>query len=76
MTTEITAWECELKTKETENTGGPIEVLETNEKKNEQTITTTTTETATSSTATNNKTSIASATNTPKKQKLVHFNKS
>lgn len=68
MTTEIAAWESELKSKETDTSA---EVPK---------ITTTTTETATTSneTVTNNSTNTnntTSATNTPKKQKLVHFNK-
>lgn len=67
MTTEITAWESELKSKETDTSA-------------EVPTTTTTTETATTSneTVTNNSTNTnntTSVTNTPKKQKLVHFNK-
>lgn len=73
MTTEITAWEVELKSKEDEAVG-PTEVLETTKKQDEPK--TTTTETAATSSITATNTSIASANNTPKKQKLVHFNKS
>lgn len=68
MTTEISAWECELKTKENESPECPSAVLETGQKKEEQKRTDTATSTTTAVTT-------ASATNTPKKQKLVHFNK-
>lgn len=71
MTTEISAWECELKTKETEPPESVTE--ETTEKKTDEVQPIK--DTAASSIASAATTTSASATNTPKKQKLVHFNK-
>lgn len=72
MTTEISAWECELQTK-TEKSPTD-EITDDDNKKKDETATTSNVKAEVLPTAT--KPSSMSANNTPKKQKLVHFNKS